>query len=350
MKVRASILASAFAMALLAPGCGAVIEDSRDCGSRHLDCLGGACSAGTCGPVTLAKSSTIGSVMTIDDTRVYWMNQSGGVSMVSKSGGPVTSLGSIDLSGEVTSMASDGTNVYVATFGVRGAITRVASDGSGVTPIAERPFATAVQVDGDGCVLWASWNFGKSEGGVERLCPGADVPERLSSVAAPSSLALGADEVFFASDAPFMLLGWTRPCADPPGTLQRAGPTPTVLARGFPKIGNTALAHDGEALYWRDQCTGRVERLLDDSTTPTPLAAVGTLVPGSGHYPYDGHLVVDELGVYVVVDWSVVRLPKDGGPPVAIGAMPRGVRDMAVDATRLYALTGGAVVSVVKPR
>jgi len=354
----------------LAAACGAIAEDPHRCGAQDLDCLGGTCSSGVCGPVTLASGIKWGKVLTIDSTRVYWADQQLNVSMVPKSGGSPTRLATLPGSDQIVSIATDGTYVYVATFGLDPAsgVYRIPTDGSPATLLDAVVYATSVAVDSRGCVEWSYWgDVGSSsskQGAIARLCAGATKPEILADAAgqSPTSLAVDATATFWAENVPLVLTGFADPCGDSPAAIRMLSATspPVTVARGYPAGAgyNTGLASDGAALYWRDQCSGTVYRMPHGASSPTALAKVSTTpaepgLLGPGGYYYPGLVAVDALGAYTSSDAGVVRVPKDGGATVLVAA-GKHPEDMAVDDTRIYLLTSegdiGDIVVYAKPR
>lgn len=352
----------------LAAACGAIAEDPHRCGAEDLDCLGGTCSSGVCGPVTLVSGIKWGKVLTIDSTRVYWVDQQLNVSMVPKSGGPTTLLAALPWSGTPVSIATDGTYVYVAEAGEDPAagVYRIPTDGSPATLLDAVYYATSVAVDPRGCVEWSYWGNSSSSrpGAIARLCTGATKPEILADAAgqSPSSLAVDATATFWAENVPLVMTGFANPCGDSPATIRMlsAPGVAVTVAHGYPAGPgyDTGLASDGTATYWRDMCFGTVYRLPHGASSPTALAAVSTTpakagLLGPGGYYYPGLFAADALGAYTSSDAGVVRVPKDGGPTVLVGAVQHPV-DLAVDDTRIYVLTSegdvGDVVAYAKPR
>ena len=341
---------------LLAAACSATPEDPHHCGAQGYDCLGGTCSSGVCGPVTLASGIKSGFALTVDSTRVYWVDGAK-VSMVPKSGGPATLFGTTPSNGGTPlSIATDGTYAYVAAFVLgaseSGGIYRVPTDGSAVTLLDAATSAIAVAVDPKGCVEWSYWGDPNKPGAIARLCPGSTQPEILADETnqAPIGLAVDATGTFWSEAVPSLSDG----CAEAPGALRMVSPPspPVTVARGhFGGIGvslGTGLATAGDALYWRDVCFGTVYRLPHGASSPTALAAVAS-TPAVDGYGYSGLVTADALGAYVTSDAGVVRVPKDGGPAVLVAAGQHPV-GMAVDDTRIYLLAyEGALVAVAKP-
>ena len=339
---------------LLAAACAATPEDPHHCGAQGYDCLGGTCSSGVCGPVTLVSGIKSGFALTVDSTRVYWVDGAN-VSRVSKSGGPATLLGTVP-GGTPLSIATDGTYAYVAAFetyaSAWGGIYRIPTDGSEVTLLDAALYAFAVAVDPKGCVDWSYWGEPNKPGAIARLCPGSTKPEILADETdrTPTSLAVDATGTFWIENMPIIF----DACAEAPGALRMVSPPspPVTVARGnlggFGVYLGTGLAAAGDALYWRDVCSGTVYRLPHGASSPTALAAVAS-TPAADGYGYSGLVTADALGAYVTSDAGVVRVPKDGGPAVLVAAGQSPVA-MAVDDTRIYLLAfTGALVAVAKP-
>jgi hypothetical protein len=351
--------------ALVVAACGAVAEDPHHCGVQGYDCLGGTCSSGMCGPVTLASGIGIGRALTVDGTRVYWVDSGMNVSMVPKAGGPVTLLATLPRAEMAISIATDGTDVYVADGGSTSTagLYRIPTDGSPPTffavPFAPSPNSSvtsaSVAVDPRGCVVWSYSGYATPNmpGAIARLCAAATTPEILADTTDrhPSSLAVDATATYWAESVPRILQDFTFPCTESPGAIRMlsGSAAPVTVAHGYPGLG-AGLASDGTSLYWRDMCSGTVFRLPHGASSPTALAAVSTtrVDTGRGGYPFPGDVAADALGAYASSDAGVVRVPKDGGPARLVAPGQQG-RPMAVDDTRLYFLTGEALVAYAKP-
>ncbi|HEX7602646.1 MAG TPA: hypothetical protein VF316_13610 [Polyangiaceae bacterium] len=349
---------------LLAAACGATPEDPHHCGAQGYDCLGGTCSRGVCGPVTLVSGIKFGTALTVDSTRVYWIDWPN-VSMAPKSGGPATLLATFSTEGSPFSIATDGTYAYVAAFGGNASssgLYRIPTDGSAVTLLDAAAFTSSVAVDPKGCVEW-SYGGGDPDkpGAIARLCPGSTKPEILADETdqLPDSLAVDATGTFWSEHVPSYFIDAYNPCAEAPGALRMVSPpsSPATVAHGYPaglRESGTGLATGGDALYWRDMCSGTVYRLPHGASSPTALAAVSTTPASSrgffpGAYEYPGLVAADALGVYTTSDAGVVRVPRDGGPTVLV-ALEQYPTAIAVDDTRIYLLAfNGALVAVAKP-
>ena len=103
--------------------CGNTSSDPHNCGFCGHDCLGGACSAGTCMPVTLASNPFGSWGIAVDATAVYWTNVStgGSVMKVGLSGGTPVTLANQD---SPNAIAVDANAVYWANNG--GTVMKVA--------------------------------------------------------------------------------------------------------------------------------------------------------------------------------------------------------------------------------
>ena len=351
----------------LAAACGAIAEDPHRCGAQDLDCLGGTCSSGVCGPVTLVSGIKLGVALTVDSTRVYWIDQQLNVSTAPKSGGPATLLATLPSTGGTpTSIATDGTYAYVAAFGGNASssgVYRIPTDGSAVTLLDAAAYTTSVAVDPKGCVAWSYWGDPDKPGAIARLCPGSTKPEILADETdqTPAGLAVDATGTFWSENVPIVFTSLSDPCLKAPGALRMVSPpsSPVTLAHGYPggfggSVWGSGLATAGDALYWRDMCSGTVYRLPHGASIATALAAVSTTPAatgflGNGEYHYPGLVAADALGAYTTSDAGVVRVPRDGGPAVLVAPGQHPI-DMAVDDTRIYLLPiNGAIVAVAKP-
>lgn len=95
--------------------CGAanLQTDPMNCGACGHDCLGGACDAGACQPVTIAAGQIGANGIAVDSTNVYWVNYvSGTIVKGSKDGTGAAVILATDYQGAPFDITLDATNVY----------------------------------------------------------------------------------------------------------------------------------------------------------------------------------------------------------------------------------------------
>lgn len=179
-------------------------DDPHNCGTCGHDCLGGACRAGVCQPVTLARGEEIHD-LAIGETDAYWINEGGDVRSVALAGGSPVTLATgfptrdwtyADI--EKGAVTQDAEHVYFAISGTEGApfvarIARLSKATRVVDVIVESPWtitssdvpeaklggtvvggAYAIHVAGNN-LHWTTWEYV-----VPNQPPGYSTPVHLS--------------------------------------------------------------------------------------------------------------------------------------------------------------------------
>jgi hypothetical protein len=271
---------------------GAIAQDPHNCGACGHDCLGGACVAGACQPVTLVHESGQPFELAVDAANVYWLNSSGTLESVSKQGGGVSYLATKQYNPGSVAVA-DGT-VYFGLYDAYLSVQSVPVGGGNLTALGDQGIGGGIIALDAAFVYWTEY-------------PG----------------------------------GW-------PGAAQimrtpRAGGPTTVL------IGNLwdprCLTVDGGYLYWSE--------FTDDWDVPAAPSTGGVRrVPVTGGAPealFTGQdiasIAVDETYVYFVYEGpgsasgetsAIRRMPKGGGPITTVVSPPHGAGSIVVDASHVY--------------
>lgn len=130
-----------------ANGCEVDVQnDASQCGACGHSCLGGACTAGACGPVVLlANGGNVGNDIAVDATSIYWTARSGSlggsVMRANKDGSGATPLISgitCPSDGGPSRIAIDDDHVYVTNYRCDN-VMRVGKDGTGPTTLLTFP-------------------------------------------------------------------------------------------------------------------------------------------------------------------------------------------------------------------
>jgi hypothetical protein len=288
------------------PGCGDTQGDPANCGVCGHDCLGGACSAGTCQPVTLAKGQNSPNAIALDSAGVYWTTVGGAVA--------TCAIGGCDQNPTV--LATGQTGAAAITVGAGSALwtTTTAVLGCSVSGCAGMPMIvasgqstpTGISVDSTN-VYWANQGTSGANGTVVRCalggCGGAPI-----AVAAgqpePRGIAVDATNVYFAdyirasvmkcpvsgcgTNATTIASGQTSPYAiavaggnvywtNGGATVMQASTTGAGSAITLASAQNNVvgIAADATHVYWVNYSTGTVMKCEASGCggTPTPLFA-----------------------------------------------------------------------------
>lgn len=259
-------------------------SDPLNCGACDHNCLGGACTAGICQPVELAKQDGQPWEITLDATRVYWNNTYGEISKVPKQGG-TTSVLTTDLV-NCGMLAVHGGRVFSASF--FGGVEVVSTSGGALTGLTvPANGGVALAVDDSG-VYWASGPLTPGEKSIVRT----DFQGAFTSVL---------------------------------GSLDHEPTSVTI---------------DGSHVYWTD-FTADGTGLGGVRRAPLGGGDTETLVAGDGIL----QLAMDDARVYYLfggtsaASWSdcaLLAVPKAGGAPVTLAAPLNGATRLAVDTTHVY--------------
>ena len=225
-------------------GCETSLDLPKSCGGCGHDCLGGACSNGTCQPVTLATGLGAPGQIVVDQSYVHWTD-------------------------------SDPANAGLAT------LNRMSTDGKGVAQITNNEKMAVLASDGE-FVYWGVFgtNFYSSDGFIYRVKSGSNgpvVPVR-NSVAA-GAMAVNATSLFWGDDANDAL----NQCSKD-GTSND-----TALLSG----GIVAGAIGDDSSLWVNSTAGLSLIQLGQSTTVTITSALGLKTASDGSY-----LAMDSAHVY----------------------------------------------------
>jgi hypothetical protein len=332
--------------------------DSINCGSCDHDCLGGACSVGTCKPVVLASGQSSPTFIALDAANVYWTNDSQ-VMKCAKGGCNDTPIvlwsGSYGLNG----IAVQGSSVYWTGDGATGVamqcsvagctytasetlrsepspylrltaanesdvfwtdpngyIVKCAVGGCNNAPtnVSGQNTANEIAVD-ETNVYWTATDNGQVLTCPEAGCNGA-ATVLASGQAIPQDLAVDATNVYWVNlgppvadgdlMVPYYTNGQIMKCA-----LGGCNNNPTVLAAVSPAwLG--AIALDATSVYWTSATStstpptspnGQIMRCSNSGGggTPTVVASTDTIpsngIGGGGTQPSPG-IAVDDTRIY----------------------------------------------------
>lgn len=281
------------------PSCTQTSGDSHNCGACGHDCLGAACTNGTCTPSLLVGRLPQPSCVAVDTLQVYWATRAcpggmmciGAKSITSDAGAFVIAPGAAD------------------DFGV------------GWADCAVLPSGTLVV----GAPAQAGF--------IDEFPPGATVESRFAYGTA-SVVALAVTRS--GGIAWTTTNGWVYAC----GSTCNNNPTTIAAAQATP----SGIATDGTTVYWTN--------LGDGTIASSPFFGDGgqvTVVAADAAAPSD--IAVDDAGVYWVerTSGNVVQLPAGASTPLILSSGSVGADAIAIDARHVYwASSGGTVMRVDK--
>jgi hypothetical protein len=302
---------------------GATCDSDVDCGAGAV-CVtnDGSCKCAACAPKKLADGGYL-FALAVDSTHVYWSDWDQ-VWKAPRDGGPstkVVKLPAVDDDDFVTSIAVDGTALYIAWYSQGGnAVLEQPLDGGALTVLASVQ-STPVSVVLDAThVYWVSFESGEvmktpKSGGASTVIAGGQ--------SSPSSVAVHQGDVYWTNAGDMMSGSGGAVMKLPAG-----GGAPVVVASE--QGGPTALAVDDRGLYWVNSIAGTVMKLPFVCGAPVTLA--------SGEHEPRG-VAVDAHHIYwAEYTGQVRRALLDGGPAVRISDSMTSSRNgpIATDATGVY--------------
>ncbi len=327
-----------------------VYGDPSNCGACGHDCQGGACSAGACGPVTLAV--THGSIgIAIDSTYVYWAdNEAGAIEKISKSltrEGTPSTVASGAPAQNIQAVASDGTYLYWTNKTTSGQVRRALPTGAALTTLASNQSQPDWIASNGTTVSWT--NQGSNQVmAVAVTSDGGVAPTQLNATGengtVPAGIAIDAVNVYYATKTTGGGLAESVPLAG--GAISQLGSATYV-----------GIAVDNQNVYWTGGASN--PSVYQNAKTGSP-ATEQTIAAGALVCPLA--VTSDGTNVYFVDQGTsacgppgsdagaLYRVPIGGGatlpPPLVTGLNdPQGI---AVDGTAIYWVTGGPVGAVLK--
>lgn len=320
------------------PPCTAdVASDPLNCGACGHDCLGGACVAGACQPIELAKQGGQPWEITLDADHVYWNNTHCEISKVPKNGGAVQILTEELIN--AGALAVRGGRVYSASSG--GAVRYVSTAGGPLSSLTA-PVGGGFAVATDQSFVY--WSSSAPSPGADTLVKTDFAGKETSVVGEPSagmtSIAVDATHAY-----------WTRYSGDAAsGAVLRvplSGGATVALAWG---TGFIQLAIDGDDIYWLSDGTsenswtdGALYTVKKSGGEPTQLA---TSLHGATR------LAVDATHVYWTEAYGMLirKVPRSGGDAVTLATSDGNPQGIAVDDHAVYWVDpgNGRIMKVAK--
>jgi hypothetical protein len=324
--------------------CANLANDSTNCGACAHDCLGGACTSGTCQPVQVADLTSFPSPLAIavSKTTAFFTTAQGLIGSVPTGGGAVTML--VSGSGLPRHVAVNATNIYWVDDSL-GKLMTCAIDGSNLTTLAAGlPFPWDLSLDATNAYFTARYDFdGGTTGYVEQCAIGgcAGKPTVFDSFSGASGgvRVLGSTLVWVEED------GFVESCP-----TSGCGPTgPVLLASGVAQP--QSAAENGSSVFWVDQASGQIQGCPAPCATPT---LVYTLASSSLDGQYSNPLAADSENVYFPDENGQIDACPVGGcglhAPTVLASGQGDVYGIAVDNVAVYwtDFTADALMKVAK--
>ncbi len=281
---------------------------AKHCGTCGHDCLGGTCAASMCTAWTLATTTNYASRIAVNETHVYFTDKTG-VYRVPLGGGVPQFLVA---STQATALDLDTANVYWVTLKatLNNGVYRAPLAG-GVAYALQEGLDTPHDVALDnGFAYWCH------EGGIRRRAKGSTGVTNVLTGIEVDSIALDADNVYFAVDDALGKVAW----------VPKAGGSVTDLNTNQNRP--TDIAVDDEWVYFPVFASGIVKKVRKSGT--------GTTVLASG-YANPSRLDIDDTHVFFTDSNGglVVQIPKNYGTAV--------VRHSATSFPQDIKVSGGVV-------
>lgn len=316
-------------------------EDPSSCGACGRSCLDGTCESGKCQPFALATGQDTPSVLTTDETHVYWTNQggAGAVMRIAKEGGEPEVVGVTDR--PPGGLAVDDQTVFWSEVG-SGSENHVwrldkADIGTSVPPTVlqsgQSP-SLAVAVD-DTNVYWVTTGTVRTK--LKTGGPTTTLASDQDSV--PFYLVVDLDHLYWTTHIRGQVMGIDLSEVD-------AGPRKLAGGQDNP----TGLTSDFANLYWlnfqgdADGGTPKVMRIAKVNMDEPEVLADGqsgpTIIRANG----------SDLFWSNNVDGTIMRMSKSGGTPQVVAEGQGAPAGLDVDATAVYWVNrdGGQVMALAR--
>ena len=331
--------------------CAANVQsDPINCGGCGHDCLGGACTSGSCQPVTLAL--THGSVgLAIDSAFVYWAdNEAGTINKVSNAlthPGTPTPVVSGTHAQNVQGIASDGTYIYWTNKIAAGSVYRALPTGAGLTTIASNQSQPDWIASNGTTVVWTN-QTGNQVMADPVTSDGLVAPKQLNlsgeNGTVPAGIAIDSTNVYYAAKTSGGGLAESVPLEG--GPVVELG---TATYVGIAAYNNYVFWTGGSsnpAVYQNTKAgTPVTEKTIAAGALACPLAVTSD---GANVYFLDQGTAA--CGAPGNDAGALYRVPIGNGgtlPPPLVGGLndPQGI---VVSGTAIYWVTGGPIGAVMK--
>jgi hypothetical protein len=327
------------------------MTDPENCGACGRSCLGGACNAGVCGPVTIhegVKGSEIYDHLALHADDVYW-GMNGAILKLPKSTRGEIASSTVPGSSNAFFIAVDDAGVYFTYYSPMGDILAIPHGNTSPSTLAKPEYNPVGLTLYKGKLYWANY--------------GADSPIRTISTAGPPG---SASDVIGGQKNPF------RVAVDPSGVYWTYHGDGAVDAGGVNKAGAAAsfasglhapsgIALDDTSIYVleRDGSLVTIEKAFPGQRSSVKNSSgeifAGTVVVDGGYIYWTGPGTESCTGQKPcpcsLSCGNIYRKPKKGPPEVVAKGDWGNAVDLAVDGTSIYWTTGSdaRLMRIAKP-
>jgi hypothetical protein len=313
-----------------------VMTDPLNCGTIGHSCLGGACNAGVCEPMTVVAGLG-GDVyrMVVDASNVYWTEYMQNTVLscpLTGCGTSPTTLATDQL--DCRGIAVDATTLYWTNYN-GGSIEDVMSCaiggcGGAPTPVATDQLGPLDVALNATTVFWTDYNASSVLGCALGDC--ASPTTFASNELSATGIAADADDVYWSDNTGVGTI-WSCSIAD------ACGGGPTQLATDM--VHPFRLALDATNVYWQDDT--RVMEAAKDGSSVTTL-----IDDASGIGAGDSDIVIDDTYVYWESQGALQSCAIAGCNDTPTTLVASGVAVIAVDATAIYWSDGTTITKRAK--
>lgn len=292
-------------------GCEADLgTTSAHCGACDHDCLGSTCEDGMCTPEILASDLYYPNRLALDTDHVYWTSSDGEIRSLPLTGGTPNPFAAGQ--NDPWDIAVDGSGVYWTNSG---SDTVVALPFGAGLPVLLAEAGNPLGITVHKGVVYYTDTYDKlsDKEHVTRVPLPGGPPEKVAST--PGAWMVAADDQH---------IYWTDPATGAVWSGPALGGTATLLAS---VLEPTDIEVDSDAVY--------VSALEGTYRIPLSGGTPTVLVAGAGR-----GLTIDATHVFVgTADGRLLRVPKSGGPALALSKTDLYPSDIAVSADHVFWIT-----------